>query len=69
MAVHQLLFYEADQALRMTTILGTNVFLYIGPDQLLPLVSALGAIIGVLLIVWHRLTSLVRKVWQFFSKK
>jgi hypothetical protein len=69
MAVHHVFLYETDQVLRVTTFLGSNVFLYIGPDQLLPLASALGAIIGVLLMFWHRLTSLVRKAWQFFSKK
>ena len=69
MAVHHLFLYETDQVLRVTRFLGTNVFLYVGPDQILPLVSALGAVIGVLLIVWHRLTSFLRRVWQFFSKK
>lgn len=45
------------------------MILYIGPDQFLPLASALGAILGVLLMWWHRLTDLIRKTWQFFTKK
>jgi hypothetical protein len=38
---------------------------YVGPDQMLPLMSALGAIVGVLLIVWHRFLAIVRKSWQW----
>jgi hypothetical protein len=45
------------------------LILYIGPDQFLPLASALGAIVGVLLMWWHRFADLVRRAWQFFTKK
>ncbi len=45
------------------------MILYIGPDQFLPLASALGAILGVLLMWWHRFVDLVRRAWQFFTKK
>lgn len=38
------------------------VVLYIGPDQMLPLTSALGAVFGVVLIFWHRLRALVSRV-------
>jgi hypothetical protein len=30
------------------------IFLYVGPDQLLPLTSFFGAIVGILLMFWHR---------------
>jgi hypothetical protein len=40
------------------------VLLYVGPDQILPLTSALGAILGVLLMFWHRLKVLPRKAWR-----
>ena len=43
--------------------------LYVGPDQLMPLASALGAIIGVLLLFWHRAVSLGWKVWQSIIKR
>jgi hypothetical protein len=43
--------------------------LYVGPDQLMPLASALGAIIGVLLLFWHRAVDLSRKVWQSITQK
>ena len=45
------------------------VLLYAGPDQLLPLASFLGAVIGVLLIGWQRLVMFGRKVFQFLSSK
>jgi hypothetical protein len=37
------------------------ILLYVGPDQMLPVMSALGAIIGVLLVVWNRVLTLLRK--------
>ena len=36
--------------------------LYAGPDQILPLASALGGLIGVLLIWWSRVTALCIKL-------
>ena len=38
---------------------------YVSPDQMLPLMSALGAVFGVLLIIWHRFLAMVRKCWQW----
>ena len=46
-----------------------TVFLYAGPDQLLPLASFLGAVIGVLLIGWQRLVMFVRRALQFLTGK
>jgi len=69
MTVYHLLPHEAGQVLRVSAFLGSSVFLYIGPDQLLPLASFVGAAIGIILIIWHRAVSFMRKVWQFFSKK
>lgn len=45
------------------------LILYMGPETTLPLASAIAAIVGFLLIVWHRAVALVRKVWQFFTKR
>ena len=45
------------------------VLLYSGPDQILPLLSILGAIIGFLLMWWQRFTRLVRRAWQAAFKK
>ena len=47
------------------SLLSSFVVGYVGPDQMLPLASALGAIMGVLLIVWHRFVAIVRKSWQW----
>jgi hypothetical protein len=44
------------------------VFLYIGPETLLPLASILAAIGGFLLMVWHRLVALVRKGYRYCVK-
>jgi hypothetical protein len=43
--------------------------LYIGPDQILPLTSVLGGIVGVLLILWQRLVNAGRKMLAFCTKK
>lgn len=49
--------------------LGVLFLLYAGPDQILPLVSILGTIIGILLIWWRRFVMLIRKTARYFSKK
>ena len=45
------------------------LFLYAGPDQLLPLVSFLGGLIGIFLIGWQRLVMFVRKAFRFVTAK
>jgi hypothetical protein len=45
------------------------IMLYIGPETMLPLVSALAAIGGVLLIFWQRFVGLVRKLWQVIARR
>jgi hypothetical protein len=40
------------------------VFLYIGPETILPLTSAIAAIVGVLLMFWQRFVGLVRWLWR-----
>jgi hypothetical protein len=44
------------------------VLLYVGPDQILPLTSVLGGVVGVVLMFWQRLTGIVRKAVQFFRR-
>jgi hypothetical protein len=36
--------------------------MYIGPDQILPVTSFIGGAVGVVLMFWHRLVDLGRKV-------
>jgi hypothetical protein len=43
--------------------------LYVGPDQLLPLTSILGAIGGAILIFWRHVVSFAKKVGALFSRK
>jgi len=46
------------------------MILYIGPDLLLPFTSAIAAVVGVVLMFWHRLTGWVRNVWRLnFRRK
>ena len=40
------------------------LMLYIGPESMLPLASALAAIGGVLMIFWQRFVAMVRKLWR-----
>jgi len=63
MSIHNLVFpVRLDQ-------LQPIVVLYVGPETILPLTSALAAIVGVLLLVWHRVVELVRKTWWFCTGK
>lgn len=45
------------------------MLLYAGPDQLLPLASFLGAVIGILLIGWQRLVMFVKRIFHFLTTK
>lgn len=38
--------------------------LYVGPDQLMPLTSILGAIGGAVLIFWRQLTGFFRRLFK-----
>jgi len=41
---------------------------YVGPDTLLPAMTALSAVFGVLLIGWSYVVSFFRKITSFFVK-
>lgn len=43
--------------------------LYIGPDQFLPITSALGAILGFLMLFWVRVRIWANRVGQLFTRK
>jgi hypothetical protein len=45
------------------------LILYIGPETMLPLASALAAIGGVLLMFWQRFVGLFRKLWRVIARK
>jgi hypothetical protein len=42
--------------------------LYIGPDQFLPLTSAFGAIVGLILMFWTRVKALFHRVFSLGKK-
>jgi len=43
--------------------------LYIGPDQIMPLTSVFGALLGVALMFWNRLVGLAHKCWSIVSRR
>jgi hypothetical protein len=45
------------------------VVLYVGPDQIMPLTSVLGALFGFALMFWHRLAYLAKRCWTFLNGK
>lgn len=45
------------------------VLLYAGPDQILPLMSVVGAVLGVLLVFWQRFVALVRRISLFLFSR
>jgi hypothetical protein len=59
----------ADQLLAAVSPLETMVVLYVGPEQILPMASAIGAAVGVLLIAWHRAAALCHRLWRFCTKR
>ncbi|MFN0178746.1 MAG: hypothetical protein ACKVZ0_08065 [Gemmatimonadales bacterium] len=44
------------------------VMLYVGPDQLLPLASILGAIGGAIMIFWRQVVGVFRKIGGIFRR-
>jgi len=46
----------------------TMMLLYVGPDQLLPLTSILGAIGGAIMIFWRQLVGVSKKVVKVFRR-
>ena len=48
---------------------GPVVLLYVGPDQILPLASVLGAIVGIILICWRYVVGLAGRIRQFLARR
>lgn len=43
--------------------------MYVGPDQILPLTSVLGAILGVLLMFWNRVLGVFKRIKQLITRR
>lgn len=43
--------------------------MYVGPETIMPLASALAAVTGVLLIFWRKVVLLVKSVVQLVTKR
>jgi len=68
MTVYSIAVSPAIELLRPEN-LGPLLVLYVGPDQILPLTSLLGAIVGILLIFWRYVVGLAGKVWQVLFRR
>jgi hypothetical protein len=44
------------------------VALYVGPDQLMPLTSILGAVGGAILIFWRQLVAFAKRIARVFAR-
>ena len=49
--------------------LGSLLVLYVGPDQILPLTSFLGALVGIILIFWRYVVGLAGRVRRFIFRR
>jgi hypothetical protein len=45
------------------------VIAYVGPDQILPFTSFIGAALGVLLLFWNRAVGTARRIWSLLWRK
>ena len=59
----------ASHPIHTPASLDTLWLLYLGPDQILPLTSFLGAMVGVLLMFWNRVVDTVRRIKKFYSRR
>jgi hypothetical protein len=56
------------QIFPLDSILGPVVFLYFGPETVLPVASMIAGIIGVVLMFWRYILSSTRKLFKQVSK-
>jgi hypothetical protein len=52
-----------------TVLRSSPVLLYVGPDQLLPLTSVFGAIVGIVLLFWGWVVRLVVRCWALLTRQ
>ena len=45
------------------------ILLYVGPDQILPLTTFIGAFIGILLMFWRYVVGLAGRVWHLLFRR
>jgi hypothetical protein len=57
------------QILPWGSFVNSIVFLYFGPETILPLASVIAAIVGVILMFWRYLFSLGRKFFRVLFKR
>jgi hypothetical protein len=67
MTLLTILIPGGEQVSETARALGPLMLLYVGPDQILPLTSFLGALVGILMIFWRYLVSVAGKMRQLFT--
>ncbi len=45
------------------------MLLYVGPDQIIPLSGALGAVVGLALVFWGKIVQAFQKLTSLFASK
>ncbi len=46
-----------------------GILLYVGPDQIMPLTSILGALVGIALMFWNRLVGLAHRCRAILTRR
>ena len=49
-------------------LLGFSLAMYVGPDQILPLTSIIGAIGGALMIFWRQVVGIAKRIASVFKR-
>jgi hypothetical protein len=60
---------DSVRAALNVVISSPTVLLYIGPDQIMPLTSVLGAVVGVVLVFWNRVVTLFGRGWVVLTRR
>ena len=68
-----IVLFEPDRMESIRTALtvartSPTVLAYVGPDQMMPVASILATIMGFLLIFWHKLLAMLRRIARLFRR-
>lgn len=66
--IAEALIEQKGSAAVTTPVLAYHLALYVGPDQILPLTSILGAIGGAIMIFWRQVVGVFRRIGGIFKR-
>ena len=55
--------------LRLAFSKNVAILLDIGPDVFMPLISALAAVVGAVLLFWQKVTAVVGRLWRMILQR